>query len=73
MKVKFSSKTKFEIDKKALDKSQVRQGDHAGVIGSKLPTGEVMANEVLLGLPAPGATVGAGTKRQPTLRTKLGG
>jgi len=26
VKVKFSSKTKFELDKKAVDKSQVRQG-----------------------------------------------
>jgi hypothetical protein len=51
--VKFSSKTKFELDKKAVDKNQVRHGDRAGVIGNKLPTGEVMANEVLLGLPAP--------------------
>src|SRR5687767_6002029 len=51
--IKFSSKTKFEHDKKAVDKSHVRKGDRAGVIGSKLPTGEVMANEVILGLPAP--------------------
>ncbi len=53
VKVKFSSKTKFELDKKMVDKSQVREGDRAGVIGSKLPTGEMMANEVILGLPAP--------------------
>ena len=53
VKVKFSSKTKFELDKKAVDKSSVRRGDRAGVVGSKLPTGEVMANEVILGLPAP--------------------
>src|SRR5437660_334367 len=53
VKVKFSSKTKFELDKKMVDKGQVRQGDRIGVIGSKLPTGEVMANEVILGLPAP--------------------
>jgi hypothetical protein len=61
--VKFSSKTKFELDTKAVDKSQVRQGDRAGVIGNKLPTGAVMANEVILGLPAPGATAGADTKK----------
>ena len=53
VKVKFSSKTKFELDKKTVDKSSVRQGDRAGVVGSKLPTGEVMANEVILRLPAP--------------------
>jgi len=53
VKVKFSSKTKFEHDKKSVDKTHVKPGDRAGVIGNKLPTGEVMANEVLLGLPAP--------------------
>jgi hypothetical protein len=51
--VKFSSKTRFEHDKKEVDKTHVRKGDRAGVIGSKLPTGEVMANQVILGLPAP--------------------
>lgn len=61
--VTFSSKTKFELDKKVVDKSQVRQGDRAGVIGNKLPTGEVMATEVLLGLPAPAAAGGADTKK----------
>ena len=53
VKVKFSSKTKFEHDKKAVDKSHVKVGDRVGIIGNKLPTGEWMANEVLLGLPAP--------------------
>jgi hypothetical protein len=53
VKVKFSSKTKFEHDKKTVDKSHVKVGDRAGVIGNKLPTGEWMANEVILGLPAP--------------------
>ena len=51
--VKFSSRTKFEHDKKEVDKTHVRKGDRAGVIGSKLPTGEVMANQVILGLEAP--------------------
>jgi hypothetical protein len=55
VKVKFSSKTKIELDKK-VDKISVRQGDRAGVIGSKLPTGELMANEVILGVPAPKAS-----------------
>ena len=53
VKVKFSSKTKFEHDKKAVDQSHVKTGDRAGVVGNKLPTGEWMANEVILGLPAP--------------------
>ena len=48
VKVKFSSKTKFEHDKKAVDKSHVKVGDRAGVVGNKLPTGEWMANAVIL-------------------------
>ncbi len=50
--VKFSSKTKFERDKKVVGKTDVHKGEQAAVVGTKLPTGEVMANEVLLGLPA---------------------
>jgi hypothetical protein len=53
VKVKFSSKTKFEHEKKAVDKSHVKVGDRAGIVGNKLPTGEWMANQVILGLPAP--------------------
>jgi hypothetical protein len=55
VKVKYSSKTTFELNEKAADKSGVKQGDRVGVIGSKLPSGELMANEVLLGVPAPKA------------------
>ena len=61
--MKYSSKTKFELDKKAVDKDQVRQGEHAGVIGNKLPTGDVMANEVILGLPAPREAADADAKK----------
>ena len=53
VKVKYSSKTKFERNEKPAEKSQMRQGEKVGVIGSKLPTGEIMANEILLGVPAP--------------------
>jgi hypothetical protein len=53
--VKYSSRTKFELNKKEVDKSQVRIGDRVGVIGPKLPTGELMASQVILGLPAPKA------------------
>ena len=63
IKVKFSSKTKFEHDKNAVDKTHVKSEDRVGVIGNKLPTGEVMANEVLVGLPAPsGSTKTPATK-----------
>jgi hypothetical protein len=53
VKIKVSSKTKFEHDKQTVDKSHVKVGDRAGIIGNKLPNGEWMANEVILGLPAP--------------------
>lgn len=49
VKVKFSSRTRFDRDKKPVDRSNVRNGEAAGVIGNKLPTGELMAIEVLLG------------------------
>lgn len=53
VKVKYSSKTTFELNKKPVEKDAVKLGDRVGVIGSKLPTGEIMANEVILGVPAP--------------------
>jgi hypothetical protein len=53
VKVKYSSKTTFELDKKPAEKAAVKLGDRVGVLGSKLPTGELMANEVILGVPAP--------------------
>lgn len=55
LKVKYSSKTTFEHDKKPAEKKDVRVGDRVGVLGSKLPSGELMANEVILGVPEPKA------------------
>ncbi len=55
VKVKYSSKTTFELNEKPADKSGVKVGTWVGVIGSKLPSGELMANEVLLNVPAPKA------------------
>ena len=52
IKVAFSSKTKFEHGKETVDKSHLAKGDRVGVIGTKLPTGELVAKEVLLGLAA---------------------
>jgi hypothetical protein len=57
VKVKYSSRTKFELNKKPAGKASVKTGEWVGVIGSKLPTGELMANEVILGVPAPKAAV----------------
>lgn len=44
VKVKYSSKTTFELNKKAAEKADVKQGDRVGVTGLRLPTGELMAN-----------------------------
>jgi hypothetical protein len=49
-KVTYSSKTKFEHGGAAVDKSHLVKGDHVGVIGTKLPSGEIVAREVLLGV-----------------------
>lgn len=50
MKVTFSSKTTFEHGGAKVDKSHLAKGDHVGVIGTKLPTGELVAKEILLGI-----------------------
>lgn len=52
IKVAFSNKTKFEHGKETVDKSHLAKGDRVGVTGPKLPTGELVAKEVLLGLAA---------------------
>lgn len=46
VKVNYSSKTKFEHHGKASSKSELMAGGKVGVAGTKLPSGEVMANEV---------------------------
>ncbi len=50
IKVTFSSKTKFEHGNETVDKSHLGKGARVGVIGTKLPSGELVAKEVLLGL-----------------------
>jgi hypothetical protein len=55
VKVKYSSKTTFELKEKPAEKSGVRVGERVGVIGPKLPSGELMASEVILGVPEPKA------------------
>jgi hypothetical protein len=53
--VNYSSKTKFEMNEKPSNKKALKVGDKVGVAGSKLPSGEVMANEVLIGYVDPPA------------------
>lgn len=53
VKIKYSGKTKFALNKKAVDKGQVHAGDWAGVVGNEQHSGEILATEVILGLPSP--------------------
>jgi hypothetical protein len=55
VKINYSSKTKFEMSGKPSSKDALKAGDKVGVAGSKLPSGEVMANEVLIGYTDPPA------------------
>ena len=47
--VTFSSKTKFEHGNATVDKTHVTKGAHVSVFGTKLPSGEMVAREVLIG------------------------
>jgi hypothetical protein len=55
LKINYSSKTKFEMKGKPSTKEALKAGDKVGIAGSKLPNGEVMANEVLIGYTDPPA------------------
>lgn len=48
--VSFSSKTKFEHGNQTVDKTHVSKGAKVSVIGTKLPSGELVAREVMLGV-----------------------
>jgi len=52
-KVTYDAKTKFEHGNAAVDASHLKKGESVSVIGTKLPTGELVAKEVLLGVAAP--------------------
>lgn len=47
--VTFSSKTKFEHGNTTVDKTHVTKGVRVSVFGTKLPSGELVAREVLIG------------------------
>jgi hypothetical protein len=49
-KVTFSAATKFEHGKAAVDKTHLKKGEQVGVIGTKLPNGELVAKNVILGI-----------------------
>ena len=47
--VTFSSNTKFEHGDQTVTKEHLKKGEHVAVMGTKLPTGELVAREVILG------------------------
>ena len=47
--VSFSSKTQFEHGSQKVDKTHLSKGAKVSVIGTKLPSGELVAREVMLG------------------------
>jgi hypothetical protein len=49
-KVTYSATTTFEHGKAKVDKTHLKKGDTVGVIGTKLPNGELVAKQVLLGV-----------------------
>ena len=47
--VTLSDKTKYEHGKLTVTKSHLKPGERVSVFGTKLPTGELVAREVLIG------------------------
>ena len=68
--VTFSDKTKFEHGDQAATKDHLKKGEHVSVIGTKLPTGELVAREVLLG--ASGSHKGPQSKAGQGQQSKAG-
>ena len=50
--VTLSAKTKYEHGDKTVTKSHLKKGERVSVFGTKLPTGELVATEVVIGAPA---------------------
>jgi hypothetical protein len=50
----FSAKTKFEHGTATVDSSHLRMGEKVHVFGTKLPTGDLVAKEVVIGAAAKG-------------------
>jgi hypothetical protein len=51
--IKLTATTKFEKDKKPVERTLLLKGDRIGVATSKSKSGELTATRVVLGLPAP--------------------
>jgi hypothetical protein len=50
--VTLNEKTKYEHGDKTVTRDHVQKGEQVSVFGTKLPTGELVAREVLIGAPA---------------------
>jgi hypothetical protein len=48
IKVSFSKETKFEHGDQAVDKSHFMKGAKVNVFGTKLPSGEIVAKEIVM-------------------------
>jgi hypothetical protein len=55
IKVLYSGKTRFELNKRPAAKDQIHPGDWIGVVGNEQHSGELLATDVILGLPSPGS------------------
>lgn len=53
VKVSFTEKTKFEHGKVVVDKTHLKTGDTISVVGTKLPSGELVAKDILVGVSQP--------------------
>ena len=67
--VTFSSKTKVEHGDATVDRTHVTKGVHVSVFGTKLPSGEMVAREVLIGTGS-GHTEHGATKQASPERSK---
>lgn len=62
VKVALTSKTKIEHGKETVDRTHLKAGERISVFGTKLPSGELVAREVLIGAPTSGAGHGTSSK-----------
>ena len=62
VKVALTSKTKIEHGKETVDRTHLKAGERISVFGTKLPSGELVAREVLIGAPTSGAGNGTSSK-----------
>jgi hypothetical protein len=60
VKVSFSKDTKIEHGDQVVDKSHLVKGMKLSVFGTKLPSGEIVAKEIVM----PGASKGAATEHK---------